>query len=112
MRHQPYVYNNEPDDRTWPFSTHACQALLQDETGSQLGLYIVQQGKFFGHEFFMDNRNTQTSNNTHNSSNGLAGLGSPREKMGMRALVDCSMYLLSEPKILHLVRVAKPCGKP
>lgn len=60
-----------------------------------MNLYIVPQGKFFGHESFIDN--------TLNPHPGM-GVPDPNvEKLGMRALVDCSMYLLSESKILHLV---------
>lgn len=74
---------------------------MQDEAGNQVNLHVVPQGKFFGHEFFMEN---------HPSPNLDAGPpdlhGERMEKMGMRALVDCSMYLLSESKILHVVRRA------
>lgn len=76
------------------------QAFLQDEAGNQVNLYVVPQGNFFGHEFFMENNpNPNLGAGVSDPNN-----GETTEKMGMRALVDCSMYLLSESKILHLVR--------
>lgn len=77
----------------WP------QAFLQDEAGNQVNLYVVPQGNFFGYESFMEtNLNPNPSTGVSDSN------GEKTEKMSMRALVDCSMYLLSESKIMHLVR--------
>lgn len=66
-----------------------------------MSLYIVPQGKFFGYDFFMEN-----NQNPNPGSGAPDPSGDKTEKMGMRALMDCSMYLLSESKILHLVRRA------
>lgn len=83
----------------------------------------MQQGKFFGHEYFLQAQNNinncvdhgnhgnrgSIGNNGSGSGSGSGRVGSDeggRERMGVRALVDCSMYLLSENNILHLVRTA------
>ena len=64
------------------------QAVRQEEgTDRCTNLYIVREGKCFGHEGFLENEG-----------------GSPPGKVGMRALADCSIYLLTDKKITSLVR--------
>lgn len=67
--------------------------------GNQLSLSTFQSGKFFGHEFFLE---SYYNHNNNTSDNGAAS--PPRDRMGMRALKDCSMYLLSENNMMYLVR--------
>lgn len=68
--------------------------------GNQSNLYTVPHGKFFGHDYFLENHHIPSG------KNGAAN-PPPRPKMGMLALADCSMFLLSEKKILELVRETK-----
>ncbi|CAM9551032.1 unnamed protein product, partial [Hapterophycus canaliculatus] len=87
-----YVYSPaHGSDGVYFLLSGAVEVFMQDEAGSQTSLYAVPQGKFFGHEYFLDSNDNKSTN----------GNGS-REKMGMRALVDCSMYVLSEAKILYV----------
>lgn len=69
-------------------SAVSSQAVRQEEgTDRCTNLYIVREGKCFGHEGFVQNEG-----------------GSPPGKVGMRALADCSLYLLTDRKITNLVR--------
>lgn len=70
------------------FSCVLSQAVHQEEgTERHTNLYIVREGKSFGHEGFLENDS-----------------GTPPGKIGMRALADCSIFLLAEKKIANLVR--------
>ena len=68
------------------------QAVRQEEgTDRCTNLYIVREGKCFGHEGFLQNEG-----------------GNPPGKVGMRALADCSIFLLTDKKIANLVRNGQP----
>eukprot|EP00752_Nemacystus_decipiens_P018412 g16511.t1 len=95
-----YVYNPiHGSDGVYFLIMGAAEAFVQDEAGNQVNRYVVPQGKFFGHEFFMENN---PNPNPHLYAEMPDPSGEKTERMGMRAVVDCSMYLLSESKILHL----------
>eukprot|EP00903_Cladosiphon_okamuranus_P016337 g15066.t1 len=91
-----YVYSpTHGSDGVYFLLMGAAEAFLQDEAGNQVNLYVVPQGKFFGYEFFMET-------NLNLNSGVPDPHGEKMEKMGMRAVEDCYMYLLSESKIMHL----------
>lgn len=91
-----------PRSRSWLDGLHfngvclctfsLCAQAVQQEEGADRyeTLHHVQPGKFFGHEAFLYSDRKQP----------------PGVKKGVRALVDSSMYLLSEGSILDLVRNA------